>query len=467
MKHYDEENTCRFPFRDPAESCNYRMMGDDEGGDSGDDDEDEGDEDEDDEEESSDDDKDDDEEDSDEETEDESEDGTDETEDDEDIEAAELDVDDDVFASSKDFEDVDEEWFEDDSGDWSDEDYGEFSEKVFGEHEHFGDTADQQYRDEGYDLIDDDSEYRGKLPDGTPGLFDTFRFFSKGSDIVPLGFLSLAAIALLRKKFPNLNYGFLNVILPADTFDPDRFVPQPLPPELAKVDPKDSVDLRKYCSPIGDQGQTGRCKAFALTHAWELLQNVMLKRTARLSCNYTMMQNLKVDGAFKNYEAAYLAEDGTQAGHEHAANLSKSGISGEKLWKNDAEKPSAGQKEMDADALKNRIPVRALPINLEDVKKVLSQGYPVQFALATGNAFGEIGRDGLYRNAEEPEGMHGGHAMLMVGYISNYFIVKNSWGDDWGDKGYCYIPKNVLQESGWEYIAIIPIAPDAKAMKKK
>ena len=32
----------------------------------------------------------------------------------------------------------------------------------------------------------------------------------------------------------------------------------------------------------------------------------------------------------------------------------------------------------------------------------------------------------------------GGHAMTVVGYTEDSFIIRNSWGDLWGDKGYCY-----------------------------
>lgn len=36
----------------------------------------------------------------------------------------------------------------------------------------------------------------------------------------------------------------------------------------------------------------------------------------------------------------------------------------------------------------------------------------------------------------------GGHAMLVVGYDDEggYLIVRNSWVEQWGDNGYCYLP---------------------------
>ncbi|NIQ16155.1 MAG: peptidase, partial [Candidatus Dadabacteria bacterium] len=37
---------------------------------------------------------------------------------------------------------------------------------------------------------------------------------------------------------------------------------------------------------------------------------------------------------------------------------------------------------------------------------------------------------------------YGGHAIMVVGYDDNKqrFIVRNSWGRRWGDKGCCYMP---------------------------
>lgn len=34
----------------------------------------------------------------------------------------------------------------------------------------------------------------------------------------------------------------------------------------------------------------------------------------------------------------------------------------------------------------------------------------------------------------------GGHAVTCVGYTEDAFIIRNSWGTDWGDKGYTYFP---------------------------
>jgi len=47
----------------------------------------------------------------------------------------------------------------------------------------------------------------------------------------------------------------------------------------------------------------------------------------------------------------------------------------------------------------------------------------------------------------------GGHAVLLVGYdgdagATGYFIVRNSWGDDWGEEGYAYLPDTYIEAHG-------------------
>lgn len=47
---------------------------------------------------------------------------------------------------------------------------------------------------------------------------------------------------------------------------------------------------------------------------------------------------------------------------------------------------------------------------------------------------------------------NGSHCVVLVGYddCSSEFMFANSWGDDWGDHGYGYIPYEVFEATWWE-----------------
>ena len=47
------------------------------------------------------------------------------------------------------------------------------------------------------------------------------------------------------------------------------------------------------------------------------------------------------------------------------------------------------------------------------------------------------------------EAMLGGHAVLCVGYndIKKVWIMRNSWGTSWGDRGYFYLPYAYLLDN--------------------
>jgi len=74
----------------------------------------------------------------------------------------------------------------------------------------------------------------------------------------------------------------------------------------------------------------------------------------------------------------------------------------------------------------------------------------------------------LYDN-KKPRDFLGGHAIALVGYNSHYpykdkgikaFKIRNSWGGDWGENGYAWIPAEILKKlmyrdpiviDGWNY----------------
>jgi hypothetical protein len=86
-----------------------------------------------------------------------------------------------------------------------------------------------------------------------------------------------------------------------------------------------------------------------------------------------------------------------------------------------------------------------VPISLRAMKHCLAEGFPFAFGLVLFKSFDRAGRAGVVPapgRAETGREAHGCHAMLAVGYSDQdeVFVVRNSWGPRWGDKGYCYIP---------------------------
>jgi hypothetical protein len=164
----------------------------------------------------------------------------------------------------------------------------------------------------------------------------------------------------------------------------------------------------------------------------------------------------QLQGDVRDFKWAWKGGDGTSGTWEPGHHLFSSGTCRHDHWPNDEKHPRASLDEMEADAQIHRFEADVYDVTVEDMKKLLSAGLPVQISMTTGEAFSDVGRDGVVKVAEGPSGHHGYHAMLCVGYVGNYFIVKNSWGEDWGQGGYCYIPKKVLMDSEPEAVAIVP-----------
>ncbi|RYE89386.1 MAG: hypothetical protein EOO75_11900, partial [Myxococcales bacterium] len=258
----------------------------------------------------------------------------------------------------------------------------------------------------------------------------------------------------LKKQLPDVDLRNVKVTLSGKKAGKAPGRPRGLPRSLEGVDDRDAVDLRKFATPIGDQGQTNRCAAFAWTHALELVRAIQGLPAVRLSSNFTMLQFQRFMGDADGFEWAYQGGDGTVPGTGPGKQLATKGTSRLELWPDSKKKPLGSESALDEDARNFRLPARLYTIKIDEVKKALSAGYPVQLSMSTGPVFSKIGRDGVMRVAEKASGQHGRHAMLIVGYRGNYFIVKNSWGTAWGEKGYAYIPKSILAKTDPEFVAI-------------
>jgi hypothetical protein len=362
-----------------------------------------------------------------------------------------VELDDDTALSASDFPNASEDDFQDDDGSWTESDYDESAKNLFGDHQYFGDTQQTQLAAQGYQPFADPGFMQG-LNQVVPGSADTINLYQQDGRLHAFGFIEAAALSLLMARYTGIDFSNMDVSVPQKG---DIAPPQPLPPAFASVEPKDAVDLRKFASPIGDQGQTSRCSAFAWTHATELVTNIKTGSAPRLSPSFTMLEFQRMQGDAKDYQYAYKGGDGTTGGPDPGRLLTEQGTCRQELWPDSSEVPVTSERVLTADAGKHVLPATPLPISLEDARKVLSAGCPVHVSMNTGGAFSDIGRDGMFNAAEAPSGQHGRHAMLMVGYTGNFYIIKNSWGTDWGDNGYCYVPKKVLEASDPELIAVL------------
>ncbi|CAF1691420.1 unnamed protein product, partial [Adineta ricciae] len=89
--------------------------------------------------------------------------------------------------------------------------------------------------------------------------------------------------------------------------------------------------------------------------------------------------------------------------------------------------------------------------DLNVFKTCLAQGFPIVVSINVFSSFDKAAERGIVpmpRSFEDRQALHGRHAVLIVGYSnsSQAFIVRNSWGENWGDQGYCYIPYDYIAD---------------------
>ncbi len=205
-----------------------------------------------------------------------------------------------------------------------------------------------------------------------------------------------------------------------------------------KLPPK--VDMRGLMTRIEDQGETSSCVANAIAGAYEY----WVRRSTK--------QDYDVSRLFVYYNARW--RNGDQDKDDGSViqlamdGLREFGACAENRWPFEKplllEKPNRSAYE---EASKVKIKeMNQVPLDLNAWKQAIASGYPVVFGILLFESFDQCNQRGGVVPMPSPEDVsresHGGHAMTAVGYSDKerVFIVRNSWGDRWGDQGYCYMP---------------------------
>ena len=216
-----------------------------------------------------------------------------------------------------------------------------------------------------------------------------------------------------------------------------------------------SVDLRPNFPPVYDQGDLGSCTGNGNAAVYEFTKMKQGKDyfpPSRLGIYYDerVLENTIND------DAGAQIRDGIKV-------MKNSGVYPESMWPYDTTKFTVKPpQECYTTALKNEIESYS-PITqtLEQLKGCIASGYPVVFGVTLYDSFEshDVALTGNVPMPQSTESIIGGHCMVLAGFDNNKsindtigaFIVRNSWGNNWGDQGYCYIPYDYIINLGSDF----------------
>jgi C1A family cysteine protease len=199
-----------------------------------------------------------------------------------------------------------------------------------------------------------------------------------------------------------------------------------------------SVDLRSQCPPVYDQARLGSCTANAIGGAFEFMQLKEGLDDFMPSRLFIYWNERKIEGTVDEDSGAMI-RDGIKSVH-------KLGVCSEKTWEYDiarfTERPPA-EAYTEAEGHQVTVYRRVLQV-LHQMQGCLAAGTPFVFGFSVYESFEseEVARTGVVPMPPRSEKLLGGHAVLAVGYddASQRFLVRNSWGTDWGMRGYFTMP---------------------------
>jgi C1A family cysteine protease len=220
------------------------------------------------------------------------------------------------------------------------------------------------------------------------------------------------------------------------------------------------IDLREYDTPIMDQGQLGSCTSQAGCGLLQFLQKFN-------SGKYTLMSRLYV----YKFTRMLMATNGDTGAslRDTMATLILHGAPPETYWNYNIDRFDEIPKWMSSEAFLSNMAdnyegtkyIRLDPDGngktqvLNDIKFCLNSNLPVIFGTYVWNSIQFVGVNGDIPMPNAGEQPVGGHALMIVGYDDEReclpigtpkgaFLIRNSWGTEWGDKGYGWLPYEYL-----------------------
>lgn len=253
-------------------------------------------------------------------------------------------------------------------------------------------------------------------------------------------------------------------------------------PRIAKM--PDKVDLRPDCSPVEDQGSLGSCTANACAGNIEYLERkgvdpvpedpkpVVLSWWKRILSFFGLykVSNPYGGGQYKDASRLFIyynartiegtaSEDSGAFLRDCMKTLARDGHCLERLCPYDISKftqrPSL---QAYADGHLHVIQSYSRLSSLNEMQTCLADGFPFVLGITLYESFesDEVRKTGVVNMPGSYERVIGGHAVMAVGYDNSTqrFLIRNSWGDSWGQQGYFTIPYTYVTTLGDDFWTI-------------
>lgn len=198
------------------------------------------------------------------------------------------------------------------------------------------------------------------------------------------------------------------------------------------------VDLRAGCPSVYNQGTLGSCTANAIGAAHQFNQ-MKQGRSGWMPSRLFIYYNERVILHTVNVDSGAMLRDGIKS-------VARDGVCLEKEWPYDVAKFTQRPSEECYDSAKcsQVLQYFRVPQVERHLKGCLAEGFPFVFGFTVYESFEspEVARTGRADMPGPLERALGGHAVMAVGYDDNErrFLVRNSWGDTWGQHGYFWLP---------------------------
>jgi C1A family cysteine protease len=215
-----------------------------------------------------------------------------------------------------------------------------------------------------------------------------------------------------------------------------------------------SKDLRTSWWKIGDQGSSGSCVGWATADSvlrWHFVKSNRISTSDKLSIRFVWMASKETD-QFITPPSTFIEVAGTSL--KAALDVARKygsvrenvlPFSNGTLFPGDEETFYAMASEFKIASYFNLTLRR--PDDISEWKRWLATKGPILTRLNVDrtwdNARDTKGNLDVYR----PKTARGGHAVALVGYTKDRFIVRNSWGTTWGDKGFGYASLAYAQDA--------------------